>query len=69
MCISGPVKVNQKMTVFRFEILGLRPKMFLRFELKFQCFKVWFSALLSSLQLLTGKDRPKLNSDFPVIAD
>ena len=50
---SGPVKVNQIMAVF-----GFKPK--------FQSFRVWVSALLSSLQLLTGKDKPKLNS---VIAD
>ena len=66
---SGPVKVNQKMAVFEFETLGLKPRIFLGFEPKFQSFKVWVSALLSSLQLLTGKDRPKLNSDFSVIAD
>jgi hypothetical protein len=52
------------MAVLGFEILGLKPKKFLGFEPKFQSFKVWVSALLSSLQLLTGKDRPKLNSDF-----
>ena len=29
----GPVKVNQKMAVFRFEILALKPKIFTGSEL------------------------------------
>ena len=57
------------MAVFVFENLGLKPKKFLGFESKFQIFKVWVWALLSSLQLLTGKDRSNMNSDFSVIAD
>ena len=75
----GPVKVNQKMAVFGFEILGLKPKNFPGSELvlvwtqvKF-CFEVWVWSLLSSLQLLTSNDRAqqvtKLNSDFSVIVD
>ena len=39
---------------------------FFGFEPKFQSFKVCTWALLSSLQLLIDKDRPKLNSDFSV---
>ena len=52
------------MAVFRFELLGLKPKFFLCLtelvlvwtHVKF-CFKDWVSSLLSSLQLLTRKDR------------
>ena len=49
------------MAVFGFVILGLKPRNFIELEPKFQSFKVWVSALLSNLQLLTGKDRPNFN--------
>ena len=58
---TGPVKVNQRMAVFGFVIMGLKPRNFIELEPKFQSFKVWVSALLSNLQLLTGKDRPNFN--------
>ena len=45
----------------------LKPRFFLVFEPKFQSFKVCVSALLSSLQLLTGKRQIKIEFRFSVI--
>ena len=33
---NGPFKVNQKMAIFRFGILGLKPRHFPRFEPKYK---------------------------------
>ena len=50
------------MTVFWFEILGLKPINFIGFEPKFRSFKFWVSALLSSLLFLVYFNRPYGNS-------
>ena len=63
---KGPIKVNQKMQFSGLKLWVWNPEIFLGLN---PSFKVWVWALLSSLQLLTGKDRLEFDLDFLAIAD
>ena len=60
----GPVKVNQKIAFFGFEILGLKPIIFLGFEPKFQSFTVWVSALLRTETSQKAQNQVEINKKF-----